>query len=130
MTWTKRTSVIPLAISEVEGSKIFYHDLFTNGIVYLDVGFDLHALPQELLPYVALFGRALVDMGTQKEDFVRLSQRIGRSTGGIWPALFTSLIRGTRKRGNLAVLAWKIHHPAGRGAAGDLAGYLADRAPG
>ncbi len=93
----KENKRIPLALSEVEGSKIFYHDLFTNGIVYLDVGFDLHALPQELLPYVSLFGRALVDMGTQKEDFVRLSQRIGRSTGGVWPALFTSLIRGTEK---------------------------------
>lgn len=93
----KENKRIPLAISEVEGSKILYHDLFTNGIVYLDVGFDLHALPQELLPYVSLFGRALVDMGTQKEDFVRLSQRIGRSTGGVWPALFTSLIRGTEK---------------------------------
>ena len=93
----KENKRIPLAITEVEGSKIFYHDLFTNGIVYLDMGFDLHALPQELLPYVALFSRALVDMGTQKEDFVRLSQRIGRSTGGIWPALFTSLIRGTEK---------------------------------
>ena len=93
----KENKRIPLALSEAAGSKIFYHDLFTNGIVYLDVGFDLHALPQELLPYVSLFGRALVDMGTQKEDFVRLSQRIGRSTGGIWPALFTSLIRGTEK---------------------------------
>ena len=93
----KENKRIPLALSEVEGSKIFYHDLFTNGIVYLDVGFDLHALPQELLPYVSLFGRALVDMGTEKEDFVRLSQRIGRTTGGVWPALFTSLIRGTEK---------------------------------
>ncbi len=93
----KKNKLIPLAISEAMGSKIFYHDLFTNGIVYLDVGFDLHALPQELLPYVSLFGRTLVDMGTQKEDFVRLSQRIGRYTGGIWPALFTSVIRGTEK---------------------------------
>jgi len=91
----KKNKLIPLAISEMQGSKVFYTTCFTNGIIYLDVGFDLHSLPQELLPYIALFGRTLVDMGTQKEDFVRLSQRIGRSTGGIWPAMFTSTIRGT-----------------------------------
>ncbi len=73
---------------------MLYHDLFTNGIVYLDLGLDLHALPQELLPYVPLFGRALLEMGTETEDFVRLSQRIGRTTGGIWPVTYTSVVRG------------------------------------
>jgi len=71
--------------------KYIYHDLFTNGIVYLDLGFDLHALPQELLPYVTLFGRSLVEMGTDKEDFVKFSQRIGKSTGGIGSSVFTSM---------------------------------------
>jgi Zn-dependent M16 (insulinase) family peptidase len=31
-------------------------------------------------------------MGTAKEDFVQLSQRIGRKTGGVWPSIFTSSI--------------------------------------
>ena len=65
---------------------MLYHDLFTNGIIYIDVGFDLHTLPADLLPYVSLFGRALLETGVGNEDFVRLSQRIGRSTGGIRPA--------------------------------------------
>ncbi len=60
------------------------HDLATNGIVYLDLGFDLHTLPQDLLPYVPLFSRALLQMGTQDEDYVKLTQRIGRKTGGLW----------------------------------------------
>ena len=62
---------------------MLYHDLFTNGIVYLDLGFDLHALPKELLPLTEIFGRALLEMGTDTEDYVKLSQRIGKSTGGI-----------------------------------------------
>lgn len=65
-------------------SEILYHDLFTNGIVYLNVGFNLRALPQALLPYIHLFGRALVEMGTMREDYVKLQQRIGRKTGGVW----------------------------------------------
>src|SRR5690606_38967917 len=60
-----------------------YHDLPTLGIVYLDLGFDLHVLDKALLPYLPLFGRALLQTGTGKEDFVSLTQRIGRTTGGI-----------------------------------------------
>ena len=84
---------IPLDVLEEGGSKVLYHDLFTNGIAYLDVGFDLHVLPQELLPYVPLFGQALVKIGTETEDFVKLLQRIGRETGGIWPSTFVSSVK-------------------------------------
>ncbi|MCI0691852.1 insulinase family protein [candidate division KSB1 bacterium] len=91
----KHNKIIPLTVIEKNGGKILYHDLFTNGIVYLEAGFDLHALPQELLPYLPLFSRCLTQMGTEKEDFVQLSQRIGRKTGGVWPATYTSIIHHT-----------------------------------
>jgi Zn-dependent M16 (insulinase) family peptidase len=70
--------------------KIVYHDLFTNGITYLRVGFDLRSLPQELLPYAEFFGRSLLEMGTTKEDYVKLTQRIGRKTGGIAYSTYVS----------------------------------------
>ena len=85
---------IPSETSQQNGATVYYHDLFTNGIVYADVGFDLRALPQELLPYLPLFGRALLEIGTEKEDFVKLTQRIGSRTGGIWPHAFVSSQRG------------------------------------
>jgi presequence protease len=81
---------IPLEVISLDGTRVLYHDLFTNGIFYLNAGFDLQSLPHELLPYVPLFSRALLEMGTQAEDYVKLSQRIGRTTGGIRPSLFTS----------------------------------------
>ncbi len=84
---------IPLEEGELHGSRVFYHDLFTNGIVYLDLGFNLQRVPPELLPYAKLFGRALVEMGTEREDFVALSQRIGRTTGGIYPSTWLSPLR-------------------------------------
>jgi Zn-dependent M16 (insulinase) family peptidase len=86
---------IPLEVQQQGQTEIFYHDLFTNGIVYLDLGFDLHSLPQEDLPYVPLLGRALLEMGTEVQDYVKLSQRIGRSTGGIYPSTFTATLRTT-----------------------------------
>ncbi|MDZ7288955.1 MAG: insulinase family protein [candidate division KSB1 bacterium] len=88
----RQNKIIPLTVIEKNGNKILFHDLFTNGIIYLEVGFDLHTLPQELLPYLPLFSRALTEMGTDKEDFVQLSQRIGRKTGGLWPRVFTSAV--------------------------------------
>jgi Zn-dependent M16 (insulinase) family peptidase len=89
----KENKTIPIAISTANDSQLLYHDLFTNGIVYLDVGFNLHALPQDLLPYFSIFSQALLQVGTETEDFVKLSQRIGRKTGGIRPSTLSSAIK-------------------------------------
>ncbi len=93
----KQNQEIPLALTGRDGTDLLFHDLFTNGIAYLDLGFNLHALPQQYLSYIPIFGRALLEMGTETEDFVTLSQRISRKTGGIHPTFFTSFVkqRGT-----------------------------------
>ncbi|MEI2691032.1 MAG: hypothetical protein V9H69_15490 [Anaerolineae bacterium] len=75
---------LPLAEEDLADVRLLTHDLFTNGILYLELGFDLRRLPQRLLPYGELFGRLLLSMGTTTQDYVRLSQRIGRETGGIY----------------------------------------------
>lgn len=93
----KKNKIIPKTVFQKNGSQVLYHDLSTNGITYLDVGFNLHLLPQDCLPYVPLFTRALLEIGTRSEDFVTFSQRIGRKTGGIHPEFFTSALKeGTR----------------------------------
>jgi Zn-dependent M16 (insulinase) family peptidase len=79
----RRNKTIPIEVSVLHGAKVLRHDLFTAGIIYLDLGFDLHLLPTELLPYVRIFCRALLETGAGDQDFVALSQRIGRATGGI-----------------------------------------------
>jgi Zn-dependent M16 (insulinase) family peptidase len=93
----KENKLIPQEEFEDQGVTVLYHDLFTNGIVYLDVGFNLHALPLEYLPYLDLFASGLVKMGTQTEDFVKLSQRIGRETGGISPSILTQQVRQAKE---------------------------------
>src|SRR5690606_24393211 len=69
--------------SALSGVRTLFHDQPTNGIVYLDLAFDLKALPAELLQYLPIFSRALTQTGTGGENFVALSQRIGRLTGGV-----------------------------------------------
>ena len=104
----KEGKEIPIEVTDLHGSQLIYHDLFTNGIIYLDVGFNMHALPAELLPYMKLFGRALTEMGTESEDFVQMSQRIGRTTGGVWPSRSIS----------------PIHHMDGSGSAADNSAWF------
>jgi presequence protease len=88
---------IPLAFTEGGGVQTLFHDLFTNGIAYVDVGFNLRCLPAEYLSYVSLFGRAFVELGTEKEDFVALTQRISSKTGGIHPQLLTSALKDSHR---------------------------------
>ena len=90
----KNNKIIPIN----EGNKkvaSYYHDIFTNEILYFDLGFRLNVLPQKYLPYMTIFGKALLEMGTKTEDYVSLSQRINRKTGGISRSSFSSLIKGT-----------------------------------
>jgi hypothetical protein len=93
----RENKTIPLVHLDRQGTPILFHDLFTNGVAYLDLGFNIHALPDKYLPYVPLFGRALVEMGTEKEDFVTLTQRISRKTGGIRPQSFISTVKDARQ---------------------------------
>ena len=89
----RSNKIIPREVIETGAGTILFHDLFTNGIVYLSVGFDLQTLSPDLLPYAKFFGKALLEMGTTREDYVKLSQRIGRKTGGINSSTLVSPLR-------------------------------------
>ncbi|WP_027187627.1 insulinase family protein [Desulfovibrio cuneatus] len=62
---------------------VFFQPQPTAGIAYVEVCFSLDAVPDQLLPLVPLFGRALVEMGTQNRSFTTLNMDIARFTGGI-----------------------------------------------
>ena len=91
----RRNKTVPRVVTECAGTRVLFHEQPTNGIVYLDLGLDLHTLPADLLPYVELLGRALLETGAGDLDFVQLSQRIGRATGGIAAQPWTSSVTGS-----------------------------------
>jgi Zn-dependent M16 (insulinase) family peptidase len=97
----RANKAIPIAREDLAGVPLYTHDLPTNGVIYLDLGFDLKAVPGRLLPYLPLFTRALTQTGTSKEDFVALTQRIGRTTGGVGATRWSS----TRRDGK-GTAAW------------------------
>lgn len=79
----KRISTIPNRLIIQGHSQWLHHDLFTNGIVYLEAGFSLANVPRADIPLLALLGRVFLEMGTEREDFAALSRRIGSKTGGV-----------------------------------------------
>jgi Zn-dependent M16 (insulinase) family peptidase len=97
----RTNKVLPIERGEVAGIRTYTHPLPTNGVIYLDFGFNMRQLSGRLLPLMSIFSRALTQTGTAKEDFVSLTQRIGRSTGGVGMNVTV-----TTKRARSGTAAW------------------------
>ncbi len=81
-------------VSEKKG-ELLYHELDTNGILYMDLAFDFSGLPDRLLPYLPVFGRTLLQTGTKSTDFVTMTRRMAAKTGGISPSSIVATKHGT-----------------------------------
>ena len=62
---------------------LWFHDLPTSGIAYAQALFRLDGVPAHQFPLLPLFGRALLEMGTAKRDFLDLNMTIACKTGGM-----------------------------------------------
>jgi len=82
----QRNTAIPCVQGEIGGATTLLHDLPTSGLLYLDLSFDMGPVLRSrpaLTPLAPLFARALLEMGTRKRDYVAMSMRIARKTGGV-----------------------------------------------
>ncbi|MDY7034236.1 MAG: insulinase family protein [Thermodesulfobacteriota bacterium] len=118
----RTNKLIPMDLLREGDTRVLYHDLFTNKIIYLDLGLDLHSLPQHYLQYAPVFGRALLEMGSEREDYVKLAQRISTKTGGIHSQPVTS----TTKEGKQSVVKLFLRGKAMVPQAGELLKILSD----
>jgi Zn-dependent M16 (insulinase) family peptidase len=113
---------IPTELDVHPDATVLWHGLTTRGIVYLDIAFDMHALPARYVPYMGLFGSVLLEMGTEALDFVQLTQRIGCKTGGIGATAINTVRWDTRSGVSQFVLRSKCTTPRH----GDLLAILLD----
>ena len=79
----RRNMTIPRTVATLGERPFIHHDLATNGIAYIDLGFDLHALAAADLGLVPVLARAMVELGTDRCDETAMAQRIQRHTGGV-----------------------------------------------
>lgn len=68
---------------EMDGTKVVFHEIDTNGIGYVDLLFDLSGIPEEELPYVGILQAALGMVDTEHYEYGQLFNEINMHTGGI-----------------------------------------------
>lgn len=73
------TAIEPLA----NGVPVLRNNVFSNGVGYLQVDVDLTGLPDELYPYLSLYSDTVAKLGAAGQDWVKISERAARHTGGI-----------------------------------------------
>lgn len=87
----------PLEISKLDnGSEVLLSQQKTNGITYVQYGFDGFRIPKHLLPWVTLLSRVLTGVGTKSRNLVNLTEAIQQYTGGIGLSRLTGTCRATK----------------------------------
>ena len=79
----KKVKAVPFDRYEDKGVTVLHHPLNTNGVVYVDMSLDIAHVPTDLLPLMSIFASSLTELGTAKQDFVSLQQKLGAETGGV-----------------------------------------------
>lgn len=69
--------------NSINDTKLITHDIFTNGIGYATLYFDLNNIPREYLPYVGLLTNLYGFLNTENYSYTELANKININTGGI-----------------------------------------------
>lgn len=70
-----------------DGVTVIHHDVFTNGIAYLDLLFDISRVSREDIPYLGILKAVLGMVNTKNYTYQDLNNEINRNTGGITAGL-------------------------------------------
>ncbi len=86
-----RPKRIPAQVTQLdEAVSLLTTDVFANGVNYLTLAFSLSGLPHDLWDYVPLFCYTFTRLGTGRQDYAALSERIAGHSGGISASTFAA----------------------------------------
>jgi len=74
---------------DLRGVPALCHDLFTNGITYIDLFFPMDVFPQEDYPWFQFYARTVVSVGLPGIDYGEVSSLLARTVGGFLALLHT-----------------------------------------
>lgn len=74
-------------IREVNGYKVLYHPIYTNGIDYARVIFRAERLPKDIFPYIGLLKNIMGLVDTENYSYQELFNKIFIETGGLVPVI-------------------------------------------
>ncbi|MCR5509255.1 MAG: insulinase family protein [Lachnospiraceae bacterium] len=69
--------------ADLNGTTVLTHDIFTNGIGYLTLAFDIGSLPERLIPYLGIFRNVFGYVDTENFGYADLTSEINENSGGI-----------------------------------------------
>lgn len=69
--------------NEVSGNTVITHDIFTNGIGYVTMYFNMQDVPKKYLPYVGILTNVFSFMNTKAHSYTEFNNLVNISTGGI-----------------------------------------------
>jgi Zn-dependent M16 (insulinase) family peptidase len=87
----RTVETIPTERMSIGGVTALTHELFTNGIAYLDMAFDISDIPEDLQPCLPLLGKFMANMGAAGLDYEQMAKRIALKTGGFGSSLSAGL---------------------------------------
>lgn len=79
----RRIEKIPTEQKDLQGISVLVHEIFANGIVYLDLAFDVSDISEDLQIYLPLMGRLMSGMGAAGFGYERMAKRSALAAGGI-----------------------------------------------
>jgi len=75
--------IIPRRVEDLMGLPALCHDIYTNGISYIDLAFPLDTLPSEDYQWIPFFTRAVISVGLPGMDYAEVSSQLARTVGGL-----------------------------------------------
>lgn len=70
-------------VKEIAGITTLHQEMFTGGIAYVKLLFDMKKVSAELLPYAGIFTELFGRMDTEKRSYLELNNEISIHTGGL-----------------------------------------------
>ncbi|MDO5291939.1 MAG: insulinase family protein [bacterium] len=70
-------------VKEAADVTVLHHNMFSNGIGYLRLLFDVNDVEEELVPYMSLLSTVLGYIDTNKHSFMEFANEVNIHTGGI-----------------------------------------------
>jgi len=82
--------IIPRRQEDLKGVPALCHELYTNGITYLDFAFPVDVFPPEDYSWLPFFSRAITSVGLPGMDYGEVSSLLARTVGGFNAVLHTA----------------------------------------
>lgn len=79
----ERPRRIPTSAAQVDGMTVLRNDVFSNGVNYLQIHFDLRGIPADLWPWVPRYREVVAKLGAAGLNYEQMAERQAACTGGI-----------------------------------------------